>query len=283
MASLSSKRSVLITGCSEGGIGHALVVEFCRRGLHVFATTRNIKKMATLASLPNVTLLALDVTSASSITAAVEAVKARTSGKLDYLVNNSGVQYVMPILDVDIKMAKQMYEVNIWGVLAVTQAFAPMVIEAKGCVINMASIAGCLYPPWMGLYSASKSALSTISEVLRLELAPLSVKVITVITGAVATNLHANAPEHHLPTSSLYSAASEEIASRATNSDVKGHSKPKDFAMSVVDDVLGGKSGKVFRGSMASQVRFASTNLPASVMDMLIVKGTGLDKVAAVP
>lgn len=150
MASLSSKRSVLITGCSEGGIGHALVVEFCRRGLHVFATTRNIKKMATLASLPNVTLLALDVTSASSITAAVEAVKARTSGKLDYLVNNSGVQYVMPILDVDIKMAKQMYEVNIWGVLAVTQAFAPMVIEAKGCVINMASIAGCLYPPWMG-------------------------------------------------------------------------------------------------------------------------------------
>jgi 1-acylglycerone phosphate reductase len=150
MAALKTKQSVLITGCSEGGIGYALAEEFQKRGLHVFATARSLTKLDNLKRLPNVTLLTLDVVSAASIAAAVEAVKAQTNGRLDYLVNNSGTQYVSPILDLDIEMAKQMYEVNVWGVVAVTKAFAPLVIAAKGSVVNMASIAGCLYPPWMG-------------------------------------------------------------------------------------------------------------------------------------
>ena len=143
-------QSVLITGCSAGGIGSALCTEFQKRGLHVFATARTPAKIGELAKLPNVTTLALDVTSTSSIAAAVEAVKAKTGGTLNYLVNNSGSQYVMPTLDIDIEEAKRMYDVNFWGVLAVTQAFAPPIIAAKGTIVNIASIAGHLYPPWMG-------------------------------------------------------------------------------------------------------------------------------------
>jgi 1-acylglycerone phosphate reductase len=284
----TTKQSVLVTGCSEGGIGYALVLEFQRRGVHVFATARNLSKMSSLQGLPNVTLLSLDVTSSSSIAQAVEKVAAHQNGRLDYLINNSGSQYVMPILDVDIEMAKQMYEVNVWGVVAVTKAFAPLVIEAKGSIINMASIAGCLYPPWMGefkpnylplttntyasyanyegLYAGSKSALATISETLRLEMQPLGVQVVTVITGAVSTKLHINAPDHHLPDSSFYIAASSEIAARVSNEDVPKHSKPEDFARSLVGDLLAGTSGKVYRGEMASTVRFASKFLPASFL-----------------
>lgn len=142
--------SVLVTGCSAGGIGAALCREFQRHGLYVFATARSPSKIGDLAELPNVTILTLDVTSSTSIASAVEAVKKQTGGSLNYLVNNSGSQQVMPILDVDIDQAKKMYDVNVWGVVAVTQAFAPLIIAAKGTIINIGSIAGCLYLPWIG-------------------------------------------------------------------------------------------------------------------------------------
>ncbi len=92
---MMEKKSVLITGCTEGGIGFALAKEFQSRGLHVFATARSPSKMAALEKLPDVTLLSLDVTSTGSISAVVDAVSAATGGKLDYLVNNSGVVYLM--------------------------------------------------------------------------------------------------------------------------------------------------------------------------------------------
>ena len=143
--------SVLITGCSAGGIGAALCREFQHRGLHVFATARTPAKLDDLTTLPNVTTLALDVTSAPSIADAVKTVQVKTGGRLKYLVNNSGAQYVVPTLDMDIEQAKKMYEVNVWGVIAMTQAFAPLVIAAKGTIVNIASISGHLYAPFMGI------------------------------------------------------------------------------------------------------------------------------------
>ena len=108
--------------------------------------------MAHLEKLPNVILLTLDVTSASSIAAAVESVKAKTGGTLDYLVNNSGIAHVMPLLDTDIAVAKSMFDVNLWAVIAMTQAFAPMVIRAKGVFVNVGSISGFLNAPYMSKY-----------------------------------------------------------------------------------------------------------------------------------
>ena len=105
-------KTVLITGCSSGGIGHGLALEFARRGFHVFATARSQSKMADLKELPNVTLLALDVISYSSIAEAVAGVKRQTGGTLDYLVNNSGAQYVMPMLDVDISKSNETHIIH---------------------------------------------------------------------------------------------------------------------------------------------------------------------------
>lgn len=81
--------SVLITGCSEGGIGDYLVRDFHNRGFRVFATARDLKKVEHLKRL-GLEVLALDVTSSESIDAAVDDVKAITGGALDFLVNNSG-------------------------------------------------------------------------------------------------------------------------------------------------------------------------------------------------
>lgn len=150
---LQNQKSVLITGCSEGGIGHALALEFQRRGVHVFATARTPSKMASLEGIPNITLLAMDVTSQPSVDAAVAAVReltASTGGTLDYLVNNAGCQVVMPVLDLDVAVAKEMYEVNFWGMVSVVKSFAPLVIAAQGTIANLSSIGASLYMPYLG-------------------------------------------------------------------------------------------------------------------------------------
>lgn len=150
---LDTPKTALVTGCSEGGIGHALALEFSRRGVHVFATARNVSKMASLEHNPNITILAIDVISQTSIDAALTAIttsRVGTDGTLDYLINNAGGQVVMPVLDLDMEVARQMYEVNFWGMLAVIKTFSPLVIKAKGTIANMSSIGASLYMPYLG-------------------------------------------------------------------------------------------------------------------------------------
>lgn len=141
-------KSVLITGCA-GGIGSTLAKEFHANGLYVYATARTKAKMTHLQHLENITLIELDVTSSASIEAAVEVVRKETA-TLDILVNNAGQTLCMPTLDTSIEEAKKIFDVNLWGALAVTQAFAPMVIAAKGMIVNLCSISGVLYTPYLG-------------------------------------------------------------------------------------------------------------------------------------
>ena len=142
-------KSVLITGCSEGGIGDALAKSFQARDFTVYATARDTKKIGPLAKLPKVITLELDVADASQIAAAVERVRKET-GDLTYLVNNAGRNYFMPILDSNVEDAKGIFETNVWGPLRMTQSFAPLVIKAKGSILNIVSVSGHVNVPWMG-------------------------------------------------------------------------------------------------------------------------------------
>lgn len=150
---MASTKSVLITGCSAGGIGHALALNFQSKGFTVFATARDMLKMSGLGDVPNIHLLQLDVTSQTSIQEAVKSVAARTDGRgLDILVNNSGQQVVMPMTDIAEEEARRVFDVNFWGVFAVTQAFVDMVITARGAIVNLASISGYWYTPYMCMF-----------------------------------------------------------------------------------------------------------------------------------
>ena len=143
-------KSVLITGCSAGGIGFALAQEFQKRNFHVFATARDPAKMSQLDKKPHATLITLDVASLSSVQKAVEIVRAHTGGTLDYLVNNAGQFPTMPILDFDIETARAVYDINVWGMVRVTQEFAPLLIAAKGTLVSISSISASIITPWMG-------------------------------------------------------------------------------------------------------------------------------------
>ena len=175
----SKQRSVLITGCSEGGIGDALAQAFHARGLRVFATARDLSKVSHLQKL-GLTILELEVTSESSIKDCVSSVTKLTGGTLDILVNNSGSGYSSPILDVDINQAKKIMDVNFFGRVAVTQGFAPLVIKSKGIILNIGSIGSACPSLWSAMYGATCAAVDQWNNVLRLELEPFGVRVVIV-------------------------------------------------------------------------------------------------------
>lgn len=142
-------KSVLVTGCSAGGIGAAIALALAKEGHHVFATARNTPKIPQeLSSLSNVTILPLDVTSKQSVVAAAQAVTESGHG-LDVLVNNAGVGYVMPVLDWDIDKAQALYDTNVWGSIRTTQAFAELLIASRGRIVNMSSMGCIVNLPWL--------------------------------------------------------------------------------------------------------------------------------------
>lgn len=159
----SLEKSVLITGCSAGGIGAGLAEAFQTHGYHVFATVRNpAKAPPNLSREPHITILILDVLSAESIAAAVASITKETGGRLDVLVNNSGQNLVMPALDQNIDDGRKLFDLNFFAPLAVLQAFAPLLVEAKGCVVNQSSAAAYLPMPFLSQYYISPQLLSPI-------------------------------------------------------------------------------------------------------------------------
>lgn len=149
----ASLKSVLITGCSKGGIGAGLAEVFQEKGYHVFATVRDPSKISpALSNKANVTVLTLDVLSPTAITGAVESVKRETGGKLDVLVNNSGEGILCPALDTSIEEGKRLFDLNFWAPMAMLQAFAPLLINAKGCLVNNTSANALIPMPLMSKF-----------------------------------------------------------------------------------------------------------------------------------
>jgi len=184
---------VLITGAGPGGIGDALVRALAASGqCRVIATARSAKQLKALAALPAVlATLDLDVVSAKSIESCKRAVFKLTDGRgLDVLINNAGLNVKGTLLDSDCAAIERCFAVNVLGALAVTKAFAPaMAARRMGLVCNVGSAAGYVYGPIEAAYSATKNAVRALTDGLRVELAPLGVRVMLVAPGFVKTRI----------------------------------------------------------------------------------------------
>ncbi|KAI1120276.1 hypothetical protein F5Y10DRAFT_273231 [Nemania abortiva] len=285
---MAARKTVLITGCSDGGIGSALALAIQRRGFHVFATARDLSKMGKLKELSNVTLLKLDIVKSDDIKVAVEAVSQHpeTNGTLDCLISNAGRNHFMPILDENLDTVRGLFEINFLGPIALTQAFAPFLIKAKGMAVYIASTSGHLNIPWMGTYAASKSSIEIVADTLRLELDPFGVGVLEVVTGAVKSLGQTYFDDFALPQESvrsrLYKRIEATIARRAQGDDGLPRMDTMVYANAVVDDIMNRTVGRVWYGTYADQVKMSTTasGVPQSVMDKGAVKGTGLDELA---
>ncbi|EME42831.1 hypothetical protein DOTSEDRAFT_72323 [Dothistroma septosporum NZE10] len=266
--------TVLITGCSENGIGAALATEYQKREYHVFATARNTNKIPkSIASASNVTVLPLDVTSEESIKNAASEVSKATGGKLDILINNSGAAFSGPALDTDLSITRNLLEVNVVGVLAVLQGFQHILASTKGAtVVNNSSINGDCNMPFSGVYGATKAATTILSESMRLELAPLDIRTVTLITGIIETNLHANEPEHHLPADSLYKITEEWLGERRKGTNRPPGMSAADYAKQFVDKVERGASGKTYIGPITPMFVYVKWWLPQFLWDFVMMK-----------
>jgi NAD(P)-dependent dehydrogenase (short-subunit alcohol dehydrogenase family) len=181
-------RHVLVTGASRG-LGRDMAQALAADGFTVFAGVRSHADFARMAATsPGIVPLQLDVTDDEQVSEAVRAVSARTD-KLDALVNNAGIFIPGPLEHVAITELVETFRVNVFGVVAVTQAFLPLVRSAHGRILLISSVNGRLSAPGVSAYSASKSALTALADAMRLELEPWGIRTILVEPGALATDI----------------------------------------------------------------------------------------------
>ncbi|KAI0840583.1 NAD(P)-binding protein [Hypoxylon sp. FL0890] len=274
----NQKRSVLITGCSDGGMGAALATAFHKAGFHVYATARNPAKMTQLASL-GIETLQLDVQDDSSIAAVVGKLPS-----LDVLVNNAGNQFLMPVVDTNIAEAKKLYDLNVWAHIAMIQAFLPLLMKSPNpLIVNQTSIGASATIPFQAIYNSSKAALAMLSDSLRLELQPFGIKVVDLRTGVVRTNLIKNLQEKSnptLPKGSIYEPAREVVEKALRQEGFEGQGMPAEqWAEAIVRDLQKSNPPPViWRGESAFLTRI-STVLPFGMFDGLVKKIAGLDVV----
>jgi NAD(P)-dependent dehydrogenase (short-subunit alcohol dehydrogenase family) len=188
-------RSVVVTGVSTG-IGNGITRVLVRQGVHVFGSVRRREDAARLSAEfgSGFTPLLFDVTDARAIAAAADLVRKSLAGAtLMGLVNNAGISVFGPLMHVPLDEFRRQLEVNLVSVLAVTQAFLPLLgadrslAGAPGRIVNMGSVGGKIAAPFLGPYAASKFALEGLSESLRRELMLFGIDVIVIGPGAVAT------------------------------------------------------------------------------------------------
>lgn len=260
-------------------MGSALAKEFHSAGLHVIATARDTTKMADLAEM-GIETLPLDVSSETSIKSCIEKVP-----RLDILVNNAGASYPMPLSDIDIAKAKKFFDVNVWGCIALTQAFLPLLLASPARVIvNHTSVGAGMALPFQGVYNAFKAALSMLSNTLQLELENFGIKLVQLRTGRVATNIVKNiqANEPKLPDDLIYEPAREDVEKslRSEWVEQRGLGIPvEQWAKEVVADLLRENSPAViWRGESAWMASFMGW-MPTRWFDGMIKRMTGLGEI----
>jgi NAD(P)-dependent dehydrogenase (short-subunit alcohol dehydrogenase family) len=178
--------AVVITGASTG-IGAASAELIARSGFTVFAGIRSDADAARLGALHgSIKPVRLDVTDSASIEAAARLV-ASSGLQLHGVVNNAGIAVGGPLEFLPLDLLRRQYEVNVFGPVAVTQAFLPQLREHRGRVIFVGSVSGRLAVPMLAAYSSSKFALRAIADAMRRELARAGVRVSLVEPANVAT------------------------------------------------------------------------------------------------
>ena len=186
---INPQKSVVITGASSG-IGRATVAQMIHAGWRVFATVRRTEDASRLLSEfgDNLSPAVLDVTDRASIDAAAEKITLQLQGRgLDALVNVAGVGAIRPIEYVRPVDLKDIFEINVFGQLAVMQAFLPLLRRARGRIVNIGSVGAHVPIPFGALLNASKAAFTMFSNTLRLEMRPFGIRVSLIEPGAINT------------------------------------------------------------------------------------------------
>jgi NAD(P)-dependent dehydrogenase (short-subunit alcohol dehydrogenase family) len=196
-------RAVVVTGASTG-IGQATALALAARGWRVFAGVRRLADATPLIEAGGaVSALELDVANPDHIAAAAAHVRAELNGaKLGGLVNNAGIALMGPLAVQPMAEIRQQFEVNLFGLIAASQAFAPLLgtdtalTGPAGRIVNISSVGGRVASPFLGAYTATKHAVESVTDSFRRELLPFGIDAIAVGPGAVRTPIWDKSKAH---------------------------------------------------------------------------------------
>ncbi len=271
-------RTVLITGCSSG-IGHALALAFREQGDQVIATARQPQALSALADA-GCTTLGLDVNSAASRESLRTALAQSGTSKIDMLVNNAGISAMGPLLELPADKLQGQFATNVIAPVLMVQSLFPL-LEGSGNprIVNIGSVSGILTTPFAGAYCASKAALHSLDEALRMELKPLGVQVVTVQPGAIQSHFGdaaAAGVTAWLGAESRYAAIRDGIMARAGASQV-GATPTLEFARKVVAALNAPNPPAILRvGHGSRALPWMQRLLPRAVRNRILSRRFGL-------
>jgi len=185
-----AQKAILVTGASTG-LGRMIAETLAAKGYYVYAGARKTKDLEALDAINNIRAVRLDVTLQADIDAAVKTVTEANRG-LYAVVNNAGVGLMAPLIELDDEDLDFIFNVNVFGPVRITRAFAPLLIESKGRVVNIGSIAGVQTRTFYGPYSMSKHAMEAFTDTLAIELERFGIKVSIVDPGGFSSQIGKN-------------------------------------------------------------------------------------------
>jgi NAD(P)-dependent dehydrogenase (short-subunit alcohol dehydrogenase family) len=199
-------KTILVTGCSSG-FGVEIARLFLDRGWNVVATMRTPREDVLPAS-PRLRILPLDVTNEESIAAAVKA-----AGPIDALVNNAGIGWLNALEGTPMAIAREIFETNTLGTMAVTQAILPQLRERRdGVVVNVTSTVTLKPLTLLSTYTASKAAVNAFTECLALELQPFNIRAHIVLPGQAPETRFGENARARLPKEDAFPQAYQDLA-----------------------------------------------------------------------
>jgi NAD(P)-dependent dehydrogenase (short-subunit alcohol dehydrogenase family) len=284
-AGRNRQRSVVVTGAT-GGIGTATVGRLHEVGWKVFAGIRDQGAAGRLADIgPRVTPIELDICDDASIARARGEIINRLDGHgLDGLVNLVGASVDGPLESLARESMRDQFDVNVFGHLAVTQSLLPLLRTARGRVVNVGGAAGSLTLPMFGGLSASKAALDSLTDALRMELKYQGVGVSYVEPGAVTTAFfersraaaRARKRVSDGPVEQIYERALD-TAQRATAESPK--STPEEVARAIVQALTARRpSPRYVVGRRTWLALRFLVRAPTSIRDRVVMASLGLDR-----
>lgn len=175
---------VLVTGASSG-LGQAIAEYLAQKEYLVYGTSRHPKSK----KINGVIFKALDVRDPESVENCIQSIIAEQQ-QIDILINNAGVGITGAMEEIPQTAAKTHFDTNFFGPLNVINTTLPfMRKQNSGLIINITSIAAHMGLPFRGMYSASKSALSKVTEAYRMELKAFGIQMVNLAPGDFATNI----------------------------------------------------------------------------------------------
>lgn len=279
-------RYAFITGASSG-IGYALCKAFAKRGIVVFGCSpqREVALMDPLKEF-GIIPLACDITNTEDIRRVKEIIRKETGGRLDYLYNNAGIAIGGPACESLDEDVLKIFQVNVFGHIAVTREFTDFVVATKGTIMYTALVAGRVAFPFTSLYCATKAAIDQFAHVLSMEMKPLGVKVVSVITGGVNTAIADRSADKFDPTVKLYfnvpsvAACITEVSMMARKCVIPV--QPDEYAERVVGYVERGNPAlNIYKGGLATILNYLGRYNPIWVQEAFLGRYFKFNAVAA--